>query len=152
MRCRVRADVRACLAAGLALTLATGCSGAGPSRDQLAPAFATTFANLYALQQAERGTLVEPTSLGARARCGRAGGVDSGSGPGEDWRCQVTYESGRQRVPALVTYSLTVRADGCFTADGDEPAELVTQQSVVRPDGVTVPNPLWQLDGCIGGR
>lgn len=139
------------VAALAAVTVLAGCSAAGPTRAELAPAFATTFANLYVLQQAERGSEVVAASLGARARCGRAGGVGAGAGPGQDWRCEVTYDVGRERIPALATYSLTVKADGCFSADGDEPAELVAQQSVVRPDGVTVPNPLWQLDGCIGG-
>lgn len=138
-------------AAVVASAVLGGCSGAGPSRAELAPAFATTFANLYALQQAERGRSVEAATLAATARCGRAGGVEAGRGPGEDWRCEVTYASGRERVPALATYGLRVRADGCFTADGDEPAELVAQQTVVRPDGVSVPNPLWQLDGCVPG-
>ncbi len=146
-----RAAVLAVRSGVVALALVAGCSGGGPARSELAPAFATTFANLYALQQAERGTTVEAATLSATARCGRSGGVETGSGPGEDWRCEVRYVAGRERVQAIATYSLTVKADGCFTADGDEPAQLVAQQTVVRPDGVTVPNPLWQLDGCIGG-
>ena len=125
-------------------------SGCGTSADhtQVARAVGPAFARLYALQQQERGRTVDPASIGATATCGRGGSTGTGSGPGNDWRCAITYRSGQRAVPAVATYSLQVRPNGCFTADGDEPAELVSAPTVVRVDGTAVPNPLWQVDGC----
>jgi hypothetical protein len=40
------------------------------------------------------------------------------------------------------------RINGCYTADGDGPADLNGQQMIVAADGATVTNPLWEFDGC----
>jgi ABC-2 type transport system permease protein len=138
------------LRALLTMAAATALTGCGGSVDhtELAGAVGPTFARLYALHQHQRGHDVSPGSVGAAATCGRAGSTDTGTGVGDDWRCAITYRSGRHSVPALATYSVQVKPNGCFTADGDEPAELVSAPTVTRADGVIVPNLLWQIEGC----
>ncbi len=107
-----------------------------------------TFTRLYALDQRQRGLPVHEADLHTAVSCARDNGAQPRSGPGDDWLCNVTW-----RTPAATsagaTYSVTVHADGCYTADGDGPADLVGSQSLVDADGTTVVNPLRAFDGCL---
>lgn len=138
--------------AGLVLTAAAavslaGCAGS-TDRVQVAAAIGPTFARLFVHQQHERGLDATITTTRASATCGRGGSTDSGSGAGSDWRCAISYRSGQHAVPAVATYSVEVKPNGCFTAEGDEPTDLVSAPSVTRSDGALIPNDLWRIDGC----
>lgn len=61
--------------------------------------------------------------------------------------CDLTWRT-RPATTGRATYSLSVRADGCFTADGDGPVDVNGTKTIVGRDGVTVLNPLWAFDGC----
>lgn len=131
----------------LALLLgATGCRSA-VTADRLEPAVRTSFARLFVLQQVQRGIPVDETDLNATADCGRGTATGATTGPGDDWVCNLTW-----RTPTATTggavYSLSVKPDGCYTADGDGPTDLNGSPTLVDADGRTVLNPLWAFDGC----
>ncbi len=111
-------------------------------------AMRTSFTHLYALNQRQRELPVDESKLNTAVRCLRDNTQSPRSGPGDDWLCNITW-----RTPAATsagaTYSVTVRPDGCFTADGDGPADLVGSQTIVDGSGTTVLNPLWAFDGCL---
>lgn len=108
----------------------------------------TTFTHLYALTLRQRDLPVDETDLNTAATCRRDNADSPLAGPGNDWICNLTW-----RTPAATTagatYSVTMRPDGCFTADGDGPADLVGSQTLVDATGETVVNVLWALDGCL---
>jgi hypothetical protein len=110
-------------------------------------AMRTTFTHLYSLNQNQRDLPVDEAALHTRATCLRTNGSPR-SGPGDDWVCNIVWRT-PQATTAGATYSVTVRADGCFTADGDGPVDLVGSPTLVDAQGKTVMNPLWAFDGCL---
>jgi ABC-2 type transport system permease protein len=131
----------AALVAGL-----TGCSSA-ITADRLEPAVRTSFAKLFVLQQHQRGLQVDGANLNATADCGRGTASGATTGPGDDWVCNLTWRT-RAATTGGAVYSINVKPDGCFTADGDGPADLNRSPTVVDVDGTSVINPLWAFDGC----
>lgn len=127
-----------------ALTLSSCTSAITDTRVQ--QAVQTSFGNLYELQQQQRGMVVDSDHLNVRVSCDR-GAASAARGPGDDWTCNVTWRTVSATTGAAA-YSLNVHADGCFTADGDGPADLNGRPTLVDTAGQTVVNPLWAFDSC----
>lgn len=147
---RVSSSHRRSTAAALLATVAsagvlTGCTS--PITDtRVAAAVTTSFAHLYVLEQRARQLPVDADRLDTQTVCDRAASP-AAVGPGDDWTCNVTWRTDAGTTGAA-TYSLNVRADGCYTADGDGPADLNGSATLVDASGQTVVNPLWAFDGC----
>jgi hypothetical protein len=140
---------RGTTAAVVAVLLGTsGCGSSGVTKDRLNHAVAPTFANLYVLQQSLRGRKVGAASLNSKADCARGDAQAADSGAGNDWMCTVTWFNTGPDIAVTASYQVHVQTNGCYTADGDGPADLNGQQMLTAADGATVTNPLWQFDGC----
>ncbi|PJI93422.1 ABC transporter permease [Luteimicrobium subarcticum] len=131
------------------IAVATPATGTGVTQDKLEGSLATSFAHLYQLQSAE---LHRPgytvSQLGAGADCDKGGSLVEDEGPGNDWRCVVTWHVPGSQTQATAVYQLDVTADGRYVADGDGPQEVNGYFVVHTPTG-DAPNPLWQLDGIV---
>jgi ABC-2 type transport system permease protein len=135
----------------LALALAApGATGSGIDEHKVETALATEFANLYPVQIGEiYHQAINKSQLGVTAVCDRGGGLISPEGPGNDWRCTVSWQ-----VPDVsdatgqAIYQLDVNPNGRFVADGDGPKEVNGYFLVHAPYG-NAPNPLWQFDGNV---
>jgi hypothetical protein len=125
-----------------------GCGTSGVTSERLSGAVGPAFANLYVLQQSLRGRRVAVAAVRPRATCARGGAATPDRGAGGDWTCSVTWFNTGPNVPQIASYQVHVQANGCYTADGDGPADLNGQQMITSADGATVTNPLWQFDGC----
>jgi ABC-2 type transport system permease protein len=142
------------LAALLAVTVAvvagaTGATGSGITEPKVERSVATTFAHLYRrqTQQLNRPDVTE-ARLKASATCNKGGGMRTAEGPGNDWRCVVTWHLPDVDAVGTAIYQLDVQADGRFMADGDGPKEVNGYFLVHTPIG-DAPNPLWQFDGNV---
>lgn len=142
------------LAALLAVSVAgvasaTPSSGQGIDRHRLEPALARAFGHLYRLQARElhRPDVTEH-DLHATAACDKGGSLVDDLGPGNDWRCAVTWRLPGVSATGTAVYQLQVAADGRYVADGDGPQSVNGSFPVATPTGVE-PNPLWQLDGYV---
>jgi ABC-2 type transport system permease protein len=155
--------VRRVLAAGVLplaalLALTTGvlaiadpaARGSGIDQRKLQRSVATVFAHLYVVQNEQlHRPRVTQAQLRVGASCDKNGGMIQPAGPGNGWRCVVTWH-----VPAVVgavgqaIYQLDVTADGRYVADGDGPAQVNGYFLVRTPTGVAS-NPLWQFDGSV---
>ncbi|MGN6330340.1 MAG: ABC transporter permease [Motilibacteraceae bacterium] len=136
------------LAAGLVATV-TGQRGDGIERRQVEASVTAVFANLYVLQQRELANPpVTVGGIGASASCDKGGQDVADRGPGNDWRCVLTWHVAGGSAPAHAIYQLDVSADGRYVADGDGPKEVNGWFTVATPGGVRA-NPLWQLDGLV---
>jgi ABC-2 type transport system permease protein len=142
------------LAALLAVTVglvagATSASRSGIDKAKLAPSLATAFSHLYRMQAAElhRPDVTE-AQLRTSASCDRGGSLVEDSGPGNDWRCVVTWHIPGAAAIGSAIYQLDVTPDGRYVADGDGPQE-VNGFFQVRASRGDVPNPLWQFDGSV---
>jgi hypothetical protein len=129
-----------------------GCGTSGITDDRLNNAVAPTFANLYVLQQSLRGRKVTAASMHAKAVCTKGGPSTADRGAGNDWVCAVTWFKTGPDITETASYQVHVQTNGCYTADGDGPADLNGQQMIVAADGATVTNPLWEFDGCFATR
>ncbi|MFD7992048.1 ABC transporter permease [Streptomyces mexicanus] len=141
----------AVLAASVALVAAvTGATGSGIEQDKVQRSLATAFAHLYRLQteQLNRPAVTE-AQLKATAACTKGSVRVAARGPGNDWRCVVSWHLPGVEVTGTAVYQLDVTADGRFVADGDGPKEVNGYFLVRTPDG-DAPNPLWQFDGDVG--
>ena len=69
-------------------------------------------------------------------------------GPGNDWRCVVTWRLPGATATGSAIYQLDVTPDGRYVADGDGPQAVNGFFQVHTPEG-DVPNPLWQFDGTV---
>ncbi|GIL27623.1 hypothetical protein [Actinocatenispora comari] len=139
------------------VSLAAGCGGPGITGATLAGSLGPTFRNMYRLQQRLLGDTDQSTADNAWARCFRGGAVkpgvtavpgsthNSGSGAGPGWTCLVHWPAPDGHTQTL-GYEVSVQPDGCYTAQG--PSGYVGQQNIRTPDGTTVPNPLYEFDGC----
>lgn len=135
------------VAVGVMTAGATGCGSDGITSARVAAAVAPTFANLYSVHEASYGRSIKPASMRTHAVCGRGGPTQPANGPGEDWVCNLSW-IGENGTPGRAAYALHVQNDACFSADGDGPADLNGQPTLVDADGKTVVNPVWEFDGC----
>jgi ABC-2 type transport system permease protein len=127
---------------------ATGATGSGIEQDKVQRSMATEFGHLYRIQtgQLHRPDVTE-AQLASTAACHKGGGSDA-QGPGNDWRCVVSWHlSGVDAVGSAI-YQLDITPDGRFVADGDGPKE-VNGYFLVRTSAGDTPNPLWQFDGNV---
>jgi ABC-2 type transport system permease protein len=132
------------------VAMATGTvAGSGIEQDKVQRSVATAFAHLYRLQttQLHRPAVTE-TQLRATAVCTKGGGDIDAHGPGNDWRCVITWHLPDIETTGTAIYQLDVTADGRVVADGDGPKEVNGYFLVRTPEG-DAPNPLWQFDGNV---
>lgn len=134
--------------AGALLVGATACGSGGITARRVDASVAPTFANLYVLQQAQNGATVSASGLHSQATCTRGDQSTPDSGAGEDWVCQVQWAKQGPASPAVATYSLHVQTNGCYTAEGDGPADINGSPTVTTQNGDVVVNPLYKFDGC----
>jgi ABC-2 type transport system permease protein len=136
------------LSAGV-IAPATGATGSGIDRDKVQRSVATAFAHLYRLQtkQLNRPGVTE-SELNATATCNRGGGKVAPVGPGNDWRCVVSWHLPDVAATGTAIYQLDVTANGRYVADGDGPKDVNGYYLVRTPTG-DGPNPLWQFDGNV---
>lgn len=132
-----------------AVTLTTPATGSGVGREQLQNSLATSFAHLYRLQTRE---LVRPDvteqQLRTSATCDKGGDRVADTGPGNDWRCVVSWRIPGATAVGSAVYQLDVTADGRYVADGDGP-QAVNGFFLLRTATGDAPNPIWQFDGLV---
>jgi ABC-2 type transport system permease protein len=131
------------------VAVATPSMGSGIEQDKVQRSVATAFAHLYRMQteQLNRPAVTE-AQLKATAACTKGGGHAAAQGPGNDWRCIVSWHLPGVEAAGSAIYQLDVTADGRFVADGDGPKEVNGYFLVRTPTG-DAPNPLWQFDGNV---
>ncbi|WP_426513975.1 ABC transporter permease [Dactylosporangium sp. McL0621] len=127
----------------------SGATSSGIDQDKVERSVAIAFAHLYRIQtgQLNRPDVTEER-LGATAACTKGGGQGTPEGPGNDWRCVVSWHLPDVEATGSAIYQLDVTADGRYIADGDGPKEVNGYFLVHTPAGDT-PNPLWQFDGNV---
>ena len=132
-----------------AVALATPATGSGIQRAKLDRSLGTAFGHLYRLQsrQLHRPDVTE-TQLRSAAACDKGGSLVADSGPGNDWRCVVTWHIPGAKATGSAIYQLDVTPDGRYVADGDGPQSVNGFFQVHTSSGDT-PNPLWQFDGSV---
>jgi ABC-2 type transport system permease protein len=142
------------LAALLAVTIgviavATPASGSGIDRSKLENSLATAYAHLYRLQSRElhRPDVTED-QLRTIASCDKGGSLTEDRGPGNDWRCVVSWHIPGATATGSAIYQLDVTADGRYVADGDGPQEVNGFFQLHTSTG-DAPNPLWQFDASV---
>ncbi|MGV9349667.1 ABC transporter permease [Streptomyces spiralis] len=140
------------VAAGVAVVAASTtatATGSGITQDKVQGSVATAFAHLYRMQteQLHRPAVTE-AQLRATAACTKGSIRVAAEGPGNDWRCVVSWHLPGAEVTGTAIYQLDVTADGRFVADGDGPKEVNGYFLVRTPNG-DAPNPLWQFDGNV---
>lgn len=133
----------------LVVALATPSMGSGITRTKVQRSVATAFSHLYVLQtrQLHRPAVTE-AQVAATASCNKGDGLENPSGPGNDWRCIVTWHLPGVSLTGQAIYQLDVKADGRFVADGDGPKDVNGYYLVRTPTG-NQPNPLWQFDANV---
>ncbi|MFJ3338016.1 ABC transporter permease [Streptomyces sp. NPDC086766] len=131
------------------VAMATPSTGSGIRQDKVQRSVATAFGHLYRLQtkQLNRPDVTE-ARLRATASCSKGAGRLAPDGPGNDWRCVVSWHLPGVEAVGTAVYQLDVTADGRFVADGDGPKEVNGYFPVRTPTG-DAPNPLWQFDGNV---
>ena len=136
------------LTAGV-IAAATPATGSGIEQGKLQRSLATAFAHLYRMQtkQLHRPDVTE-AQLATAATCIKGDGLVADSGPGNGWRCVVTWHLPGTPAVGQAIYQLDVTADGRYVADGDGPNDVNGYFLVHTPTG-DVPNPLWQIDGTV---
>ncbi|SOD89572.1 ABC transporter permease [Streptomyces sp. Ag109_G2-15] len=127
----------------------TGATGSGIEQDEVQRSLATAFAHLYRMQtkQLNRPEVTE-AQLKATATCDKGSIRVAAEGPGNDWRCVVSWHLPGVEAAGTAIYQLDVTPDGRFMADGDGPKEVNGYFLVRTPTG-DAPNPLWQFDGNV---
>jgi ABC-2 type transport system permease protein len=135
------------LTAGV-LTPVTGV-GSGIDQDKVQRSVATAFAHLYRLQtkQLNRPDVTEQ-QLNTSAACTKGGDQVAAVGPGNDWRCVVSWHIPGVEAAGSAIYQIDINPLGRYVADGDGPKE-VNGFFLVRTPAGDEPNPLWQFDGNI---
>jgi len=132
------------------LAAATGATGSGIDAGKLQQSLATSFAHIYRLQAQELyHTSVTEAQLRATASCTNGEGLVAQDGPGNDWRCTVSWHlPGAGAATGSAVYQLDVNPNGRYVADGDGPNEVNGYFMLHAPYG-DAPNPLWQFDGLV---
>ncbi|MFF3873947.1 ABC transporter permease, partial [Streptomyces sp. NPDC001978] len=127
----------------------TSATGSGIEQDKVQRSVATAFAHLYRMQTDELNRpAVTEAQLKATAACSKGHVQDSAEGPGNDWRCVVSWHLPGVQTTGQAIYQLDVTSDGRFVADGDGPKEVNGYFLVRTPSG-DAPNPMWQFDGNV---
>jgi ABC-2 type transport system permease protein len=130
------------------LTPVTG-FGSGINQDKVQRSVATSFAHLYRLQTKELNRAdVTEAQLQSAAECTKGGDQVAAKGPGNDWRCVVSWHIPGVEAAGSAIYQLDINPLGRYVADGDGPKEVNGFFLVRTPSG-DEPNPLWQFDGNI---
>ncbi|HEY4570023.1 MAG TPA: ABC transporter permease [Kribbella sp.] len=130
------------------LTPVTG-FGSGIDQDKVQRSVATSFAHLYRLQTKELNRAdVTEAQLQSAAECTKGGDQVAAKGPGNDWRCVVSWHIPGVEAAGSAIYQLDINPLGRYVADGDGPKEVNGFFLVRTPSG-DEPNPLWQFDGNI---
>jgi ABC-2 type transport system permease protein len=128
---------------------ATSASGSGIDKPKLDRSLATAFAHLYVMQTHElHRPDVSGAQLRSRATCDKGGSRVDDVGPGNDWRCVVTWHLPGSTATGSAIYQLDVTPDGRYVADGDGPQQ-VNGFFQVRTSTGDAPNPLWQFDASV---
>ncbi|MFI6876913.1 ABC transporter permease [Streptomyces sp. NPDC050400] len=128
---------------------ATPATGSGITQDKVQRSVATAFAHLYVVQTEElHRPAVTESRLRATAACNKGSVRVDAEGPGNDWRCVVSWHLPGTAATGQAIYQLDVTADGRFVADGDGPKEVNGYFLVRTPIG-DGPNPLWQFDANV---
>jgi ABC-2 type transport system permease protein len=131
------------------IAVSTPASGSGIDKAKLDGSLATAFAHLYRMQTAElHRPAVTEAQLRSSASCDKGGSLVADHGPGNDWRCVVSWHLPGSAATGSAIYQLDVTPDGRYVADGDGPQE-VNGFLQVRTSTGDAPNPLWQFDGLI---
>ncbi|WP_328829819.1 ABC transporter permease [Streptomyces sp. NBC_00252] len=132
-----------------AVAVATPSTGSGIGQEKVERSLATAFAHLYRMQtgQLHRPAVTE-AQLRTSAACTKSDGQAAQEGPGNDWRCVVSWHLPGVAVTGTAIYQLDIGPDGRYVADGDGPKEVNGYFLVRTPAGDT-PNPLWQFDGNV---
>jgi ABC-2 type transport system permease protein len=127
----------------------SGCGSTGLTPGPLQTSIASTFANLYVLQQVDQGN-PRPTarSLRSHASCQKGGTVTVPQDGSGTWLCEITYLVAGPGYPVIAKYNVDVQTDGCYAADGDGPTSVNGSPTVTGPHYVQVVNPLFLIDGC----
>ncbi len=142
------------LAAALAVTAGviaatTSVSGSGIDKAKLDRSLATGFGHLYRMQTAElHRPAVTEAQLRTSSACDKGGSLREDLGPGNDWRCVVTWHIPGATATGSAIYQLDVTPDGRYVADGDGPQEVNGFFQLHTSTG-DAPNPLWQFDGSV---
>ncbi len=133
----------------LAVAAATPTRGLGIDQHKVEASLSTAYAHLYRLQteQLHRPSVTE-AELHTHAACDKGGNRVTDRGPGNDWRCVVSWRLPGSSAEGSAIYQLDVTAEGRYVADGDGPKEVNGFFSVHTPSG-DAPNPLWQFDGYV---
>jgi ABC-2 type transport system permease protein len=107
-----------------------------------------TLPNLLAAQQDLLGQAADAGSFRVFPFCKRESVLGGGpsTGAGDDWSCQL-YVDGPHVRRLAVEYSVTVRPNGCYTAEGL--ASEVGPLHINTADGGVALNPLFAFDGCM---
>ena len=127
----------------------TGADGSGIDQEKVQRSAATAFAHLYRLQTEELNRPeVTEEQLQTSAACTKGGDQVAAQGPGNDWRCVVSWHLPDVEAAGSAVYQLDINPLGRFMADGDGPKEVNGYFLVRTPTG-DEPNPLWQFDGII---
>jgi len=128
------------------LAVATPATGSGIGQDKVQQSVATAFAHLYRLQtqQLHRPDVTE-AQLATTVACTKGDGLVEPDGPGNDWRCVVSWHLPGVTATGQAIYQLDIASDGQYVADGDGPKEVNGYFQVRTPTG-DQPNPLWQFD------
>jgi hypothetical protein len=132
-------------------------AGTDITRARLETSLASTFVNMYNLQQhLQVGTSVlppaDPTAISdsllfdPAPHCTKGGKDVTAGGAGPDWACQVLWPSPANETLVRIDYEVIVQPNGCYTAQG--PSNLVGQQKMLGADGQTHTNPLYEFDSC----
>jgi ABC-2 type transport system permease protein len=131
------------------IAVATPAHGSGIEKAKVQGSLATTFAHLYRLQtQQLNRPAVTVEQLRATAACDKGGDRVVDAGPGNDWRCVVSWHLPGTTATGNAIYQLDITPDGRYVADGDGP-KAVNGYFQVRTTTGDAPNPLWQLDGTV---
>jgi ABC-2 type transport system permease protein len=133
----------------LVVGVTTPAAGSGITKQKLETSLETAYAHLYRLQTDElHRPAVTEAELHASAACDKGGDRVADHGPGNDWRCVVSWRLPGSSAVGSAIYQLDVAAEGRYVADGDGPKEVNGSFWVRTPTG-DAPNPLWQLDGYV---
>jgi hypothetical protein len=139
----VRRIIGLAFVAGGALLLA-GCGGPDITQARVNASVGPTFTNLYVYQRSLLG-LPQVTNPKGTANCARTGRGEPNSGAGSDWLCQITLDIDGN-FQSYFTFELSMKADGCYTADGSP--SLIGGAMLTTPGGANVVNPLFEFYGC----
>lgn len=135
--------------AAVVLAVAAPVSGSGIEPGKLDHSLARVFGHLYRRQAEElHRPAVTEEQLQVTAACLKGEGLVPDSGPGNGWRCTVTWHLPGITATGTAVYQLNVTADGRYAADGDGP-NAVNGYFLVHTATGNVPNPLWQFDGLV---